>query len=31
MNRAIERIVSIGLFAVSVLLWIIAVYLMFQE
>jgi hypothetical protein len=31
MKKRIERILSIVLFVVSVLLWIIAVYLMFEE
>ena len=31
MNKAIERLLSIGLFIVSIFLWIMAIYLMFRE
>jgi len=31
MNKDIEKGLSIGLFLVSILIWIVAIYLMFQE
>ncbi len=31
MKKVIERVFSIGLFILSVLLWIIAMYLMFKD
>jgi len=31
MSKAIERLLSIGLFIVSMLLWFVAIYIMFEE
>jgi hypothetical protein len=31
MNKIIERLISIGLLIVSIILWVLAIYLMLEE